>query len=152
MTSPVSPAAAAAEILRRRRARNALLDFTTFTYPAYRPEPAHRLIADRLDAVVRGELRRLMIFAPPQHGKSELASVRLPAFWLGRRPDDPVILTSYAASLAESKSRQARGIVESSEYARLFHEVATRADSRAVGHWHPAGQVNIGQRQVNVSG
>src|SRR5262245_52731454 len=76
-----------------------LLDFTRHTFPEYRAEPAHALIASTLDAVVRGEILRLMIFAPPQHGKSELTSVRLPALWLGKRPEDPVILTSYAASL-----------------------------------------------------
>jgi putative ABC transport system permease protein len=64
-----------------------------------------------LDRLVSGDLLRLMIFAPPQHGKSELVSVRLPAFWLAHRPNDPIILTSYGADLAYSKSRQARNVV-----------------------------------------
>jgi predicted phage terminase large subunit-like protein len=100
---------------------------------------------------VAGELKRLMIFAPPQHGKSELASVRLPAFWMGRRPDDPVILTSYAASLAESKSRQARSAVESDEFATLFPKVRTRQDSRAVDHWELSGHRG-GMLAVGVGG
>lgn len=102
-------------------------------------ESAHRLIAETLDKVVTGEVNRLMIFAPPQHGKSELASVRLPAFWLGRRSEDPIILASYAASLAESKSRQVRSIVEGDDYANLFPGVTTRQDSRAVNRWELAG-------------
>src|SRR5438034_1501018 len=130
--------AAASEILRRRQARSVLADFTTFTYPGYVAEPVHALIAAKLDAVVQGDITRLMIFAPPQHGKSELASVRLPAFWLGRRPADPVILASYAASLAESKSRQARQVVESPEYSKLF-PVHTRRDSRSIAHWELDG-------------
>lgn len=73
--------------------------------------------------------------APPQHGKSELASVRLPAYWLGHRPNDPIILTSYAASLAYDKSRQARDLVESLEYQRLFPGTKTRRDKRAVADW-----------------
>lgn len=100
-------------------------------------------MAGYLDRVVAGEIRRLMIFAPPQHGKSELASVRLPAYWLGRRPDDPIIITSYGATLAESKSRQARDIVEGGEYRSLFGDlragaiesVQVRPDSRAVQRW-----------------
>jgi predicted phage terminase large subunit-like protein len=119
-------------------ARNGLLPFTTYTFPSYRPDPAHRYLARALDAIVAGEIHRLMIFAPPQHGKSELASVRLPAYWLGRRPDDPVILASYAAPLAHSKSRQARQIVESVEFAELFPGLSTRRDSRAVDHWELA--------------
>src|SRR5262249_51902761 len=110
-----------------------------YPYPAYVVEPAHALIASTLDQVVRGAIPRLMILAPPQHGKSELASVRLPAFWLGQRPEDPVILASYAASLAESKSRQARHVVESPEYALLFPAIRTRRDSRAIAHWELDG-------------
>jgi predicted phage terminase large subunit-like protein len=131
--------AAAQVLLRRRAARRQLEGFTTYTFPKYVCEPAHALISAHLDRVVSGELKRLMIFAPPQHGKSELVSVRLPAYWLGRRPDDPVILTSYAASLAESKSRQARQIVEGPEFRRLFPGQRTRRDSRAVDHWELAG-------------
>ena len=47
-----------------------------------------------------------MVFAPPQSGKSHLTSVELPAFWLGKRPHDPVIISSYGAKLAINKSRE----------------------------------------------
>jgi len=142
VTKSCSPSqqAAASELLTRRKARSFLIDFTRYTYPGYVAEPAHELMAATLDKVVAGEITRLMVFAPPQHGKSELTSVRLPAYWLGTRPGDPVLLTSYAASLAESKSRQARAIVESQEFARLFPKVSTRRDSRSVSHWELAGE------------
>jgi hypothetical protein len=117
-----------------------LLGFTKHTFPTYKADPAHELIATALDAVIEGEISRLMVFAPPQHGKPELTSVRLPAYWLGGRPDDPIILSSYAASLAYSKSRQARAIVESQEFAALFPGVTTRRDSRAVDHWSLDGR------------
>ena len=135
-----SQAEAAEELLRRREARKRLVNFTNYTFPQYVAEPAHELIAETLDQVVEGRLARVMFFAPPQHGKSELVSVRLPAYWLGRRSDDPIILTSYAASLAEDKSRQARRIVESEEYQRLFFEVGTPRDSRSVDHWTISGR------------
>ena len=139
-SSRVSPADAAEELLRRREARRGLLPFTQYTFRQYRAERAHAIIASALDAVVRGELRRLMVFAPPQHGKSQLVSVQLPAYWLGRRPEDPVLLASYGASLAESKSRQARAVVESDAFGRLFPGVRTRRDSRAVDRWQLDGR------------
>ncbi len=139
-------AMAATRLLARRNARARLLDFTRYTYPQYVADPVHALIASTLDRVVAGELTRLMIFAPPQHGKSELTSVRLPAFWLGQRPDDPVILTSYGATLAESKSRQVRDILIGDEFRALFGDLAPvdepvqlRPDSRAVARWQLAG-------------
>ena len=116
-------------------ATSGLIAFTQYTFPRYKAEPFHRLVAAHLDRVIAGDIRRLMIFAPPQHGKSELTSVRFPAYWLGRRPDDPVIITSYAAELAYSKSRQARQVVESAEFAHLFPDVRTNPESRAVNNW-----------------
>ncbi|MBU2051566.1 MAG: terminase family protein [Gammaproteobacteria bacterium] len=149
--SSVSRASAAAELLRRRRARLNLTDFSCYTYPAYVPEPAHRLIAAYLERVERGAVARLMIVAPPQHGKSELASVRFTAWVLGRHPQWPFILTSYAADLALDKSRQARQVVESGAYSRLFPGCSTAGDSRAVDHWRIAGEPG-GLKAAGVGG
>ena len=101
------------EYVSRVLARRRLIHFVTYTMPGYEPEPVHEMIAATLEKVLAGEIDRVMLFCPPQVGKSQLASVHLPAFWLASRPDDPIILTSYASSLANAKSREARGIVES---------------------------------------
>ena len=130
-------------------AQTSLLHFTKYTFPKYIADPFHELVAKQLDAIVNNDLKRLMIFAPPQSGKSELVSVRLPSFWFGRRPDDPVILCSYGASLAQSKSRNARGVVESGEYQELFPDTRTSTSRRAVDHWeimppHRGAMVAVG--------
>lgn len=159
-SSGVSPEEAAQELLSRRLARRSLLHFTNYTFPNYVAEPAHELIAATLDRVVEGTLDRLIICAPPQHGKSELVSVRFPAYWMGRRPDDPVILASYDYNLAVSKSRQARDIVESDDYRNLFGDratlaippVRTRGDSRAVDEWRLAAPYRGGIRAQGVGG
>ena len=136
----------------REAAREHLLDFTTYTFPQYKPDPAHRLIASKLDEVVAGKCKRLMIFAPPQSGKTELVSVRLPAYWLGRRPNDPVIMCTYGASLAHNKSRQSRAVVESDEYAELFPKIGTDPSSRAVDHWELAHPNRGGLLATGVGG
>jgi len=123
---------------RRELARRELIAFTQWTYPQYRAEAAHGLIAATLERVLRGEINRLMVFAPPQHGKSELVSRRFPPFWLAHRPDDPIILTSYGASLAESHSSDARATVESDLFYELFRGIETRRDSRAKQQWRIA--------------
>ena len=71
-------------VLRARRARSSLLAFTEFTNPLYERAQHHEQIAAKLEAVERGEIDRLMIFMPPRHGKSELASKRFPAWCWGR--------------------------------------------------------------------
>ena len=132
----------------REGARRALIGFTQWTYSLYVADPAHYLIAEHLERVLRGEIKRLMVFSPPQHGKSELISVRFPAFWLAERPDDPVILASYAASLAERHSGEARATVESAEYHALWPEIATRKNSRSKQLWrvaeHRGGMLAVG--------
>lgn len=140
------------ETNRNRVKVNSLISFTQHTYPSYGAEAFHNLLAATLDRVVSGEIKKLMVFAPPQHGKSELTSVRLPARWLGERPNDPVIITSYAASLAESKSRQARDLVESDEYRQIYPHVQTNPNSRAVDHWSLAGKYRGGVKAAGVGG
>jgi hypothetical protein len=79
-----------------------------------------------------------------------LASESLPAYWLGHRPDDPVILSSYAASLAYRNSRHARAIVESDKYNRVF-DTRTNQSSRAVELWEIEGHRG-GLRAAGVGG
>lgn len=94
------------------------------------------MIADRLEAVERGELKRLMIFMPPRHGKSELASRRFPAWFLGRNPSAELIAASYNSDLAMDFGRDVRGIVKETEYQALFPGVGLRQDSKAADRWH----------------
>jgi len=61
-----------------------------------------------LDDVAEGRCKRLMIFMPPRHGKSEFVSRYFPAHFLRKQPRGRVILTSYEASFAEYWGEQAR--------------------------------------------
>lgn len=135
LTLNLSREEAAAEVLRRRLARRGLLAFTRYTFPGYRPAPHHTLIADTLDAVARGEKKRVMIFMPPRHGKSELASKRFPAFFLGANPEKNIIAASYNSDLAADFGREVRGIVDNAKYRALF-DVSLAQDSKAANRWH----------------
>jgi hypothetical protein len=53
-------------------------------------------------------LNRVLVFAPPRHGKSEAVSRLFPAYYLYRRPGEFVGLTSYGAQLANTLARSAR--------------------------------------------
>src|SRR4051794_33634605 len=95
--APPTPQEAATELLSRRAARRSLLAFTKYTKPDYEVQPFHALIAWFIDRVVSGEVRRGMIFAPPRHGKSEIVSRRLPAYYLGLHPTHHIIACSYSS-------------------------------------------------------
>lgn len=97
--------------------------------------PHHALIAEKLEAVERGDIKRLMIFMPPRHGKSELASRSFPAWFLGRNPDKQIIASSYNSDLAGDFGREVRNIVGSPEYKAVF-QTSLSADSQAADRWH----------------
>src|SRR3990167_8894523 len=113
--------------------------FARVTLPGYRPAELHFRIGDALRRVERGEVKRLMLFIPPRFGKSELSSVRFPAWYLGRHPDRRVILSSYGANLAYSFSRKARNLVASPEYQEIFPGIRPASDSAAVDQWNLQG-------------
>lgn len=126
---------AASELLRRRRARESLVDFAKYTNDLYVPAEHHKLIADKLEAVARGDIKRLMITMPPRHGKSELASRRFPAWYLGKNPSAQIIAASYNSDLASDFGREVRNIVSSPEYKAIF-DVNLAQDSQAANRWH----------------
>ncbi|MDT4815108.1 Terminase-like family protein [compost metagenome] len=135
ISSPLSPQEAAAELLARRRARTGLLAFTRYTNHGYEPAGHHGEIAAALEAVERGEILRLMICMPPRHGKSELASRRFPAWFLGRNPDRQIIAASYNADIAADFGRDVRNIVADPHY-RLLFDSGLAPDSHAANRWH----------------
>lgn len=122
------------EIL-KRRAKNDLVAFTEFTYPKYRTSNIHKLIGEQLDRVRRGEIDRLGLLVPPRHGKSELASRRFPAHYLGHYPDRFFISASASAQLATDFGREVKNIMNSPEYGQVF-DTRLATDSQAKGSWH----------------
>jgi predicted phage terminase large subunit-like protein len=119
-----------------RRARQSLLAFTEYTNPLYRRASHHELIARHLEALERGDIDRLMIFMPPRHGKSELASVRFPAWYLGKNPTHQIITASYAHKLAAKFGRQVRNLIAGREYQGIFPGITLAPDSEAKDLFH----------------
>lgn len=129
--------AALLQMAKLENARRSLIPFTTYTFPGYRVNWHHRLIAKKLEELYRGDIRRLIITTPPRHGKSELMSRRFPAWALGQDPDEQVIACSYNADTASDFNRDVQRIIVTPAYKRLFpgtllseRNVVTVAQSR----------------------
>jgi predicted phage terminase large subunit-like protein len=78
------------------------------------------LICARLDDVVWGRTRNLIVTMPPRHLKSICVSVALPAFFLGHNPAAQVLAISYGQELARSFAEDTRKVMESGFYKRIF--------------------------------
>jgi len=96
--------------------------------PEYQSSPHLQALSDALEAIDRGELKRLMVLMPPRHGKSELVSLRFPCWYLARHPEDYIVQAGYAESIALTHSRRARDIFISQEMTRLFPDIHHRPE------------------------
>lgn len=117
-------------------ARRHLVRYTCLTYPSYKPNWHHWVVADYLEEVLKGNIKRLIINEPPRHGKSEQTSVRFPAYAMGKVPGLTMIVASYGATLATGFGRKARNQVRHPTYRRLFPGVTLAKDVGTAGaHW-----------------
>lgn len=124
-----------AERARQALARRHLIDFAHYVDPVFRDAPHLQLIAERLEAARRRETKRLMIFAPPRHGKSHLVTELFPAWALGIDPGEQFIVASHGASLANTFSRNVRNTLVDARYVELFPDTHLSADQATIQQW-----------------
>lgn len=112
-------------------ARDDLLRYAKFTMPdpeapndltrsRYEAKPFHEAIARALEAVERGEIKQLIFCMPPRHGKTELATKRLAAWFSGRHPEWDVAVASYSDAMAEDFGADTRAIIHSPQHKQVF--------------------------------
>jgi predicted phage terminase large subunit-like protein len=104
-------------------ARRRLLAFAQMVKPDYETPPHIVELAEALEAVETGALRRLMVFEPPRHGKSCLVSQIFPCWVLGRRPGRQIVQSGYSQALTSEHSRRAREIFRGEAMQCVFPEV-----------------------------
>lgn len=147
----ISPEQAAAEVLRRQFAANSLAEFAQAIDVPGKPATEspdewlfnpvesvaaahHVLLMDRLDQVLTGEIKNLMVFMPPGSAKSTYVSVVFPAYAMGKKPGTRIILGSYASAIAWKQSRRTRQIVKSAKYQPIFG-TALQHGNQSVEEW-----------------
>ena len=127
------------ELAKRILSRKRLLPFVERFNPDYLAGWVHKDICQRLEKfseqVANKESPRLMLFMPPRHGKSTLASVAFPAWHLGRHPNHEFISCSYSGSLAMSFSRKVRQLLREPVYKNVFEKSRLDKDSQSIESW-----------------
>ncbi len=133
--SNVSSIDAARELLARRRARQSFAGFCRYVAPDEPPAKHHQIICDIGDDIVEGRCKRAIFLMPPGSAKSTYATVRFPAFYLGRLKKKGVICASYNDTLATQFGKKTRNLIRQSETQTVFPGLALTADSQAKGEW-----------------
>lgn len=112
------------------RLENSLIEFHKAAWPVFDPAPyVHGwhldAIAEHLEAVSRGEIRKLLINIPPRHSKTLLASISWPAWTWAKQKEDgnPLVgpqtkflCLSYGDTLALDSATLMRRLVLSPWY------------------------------------
>jgi predicted phage terminase large subunit-like protein len=122
------------DLIEAELCRRSVLYFAQTFWPVL--EPGRNLvtgwpieaIAEHLEAVTRGEIRKLLITVPPGSMKSLLTRAFWPAWSWAKDPSLRYIGASYAEALAARDNRRAKMIVESPLYQRLFPSVRLSDD------------------------
>ena len=121
---------AAAELMRRREARRQLAAYIGYTSPKYKPSGFSAAVCAALDMFLddmqAGKRPILILQAPPQHGKSEIVSRKLPAYILGRFPDWRVGAASYSDELANAMAQDVRRNLADDRHKKLFPQPAEK--------------------------
>lgn len=129
---------AKAELALRFLTRKRLLPFVERFNPDYQAGWVHKDICNRLEQfskdVAEKKSPRLMLFMPPRHGKSTLASVAFPAWHLGRHPQHEFISCSYSGSLAMGFSRKVRQLLREPTFKTAF-KTRLDPDSQSAEAW-----------------
>jgi hypothetical protein len=120
------------------QARKNLIDFAIATDPNYQDSWFHEALAvilqHALKKVENGEDARIIIEAPPRHGKSEISTKKFAAWALGHHPEWPVVVGSYSGDLAVKFGQDTRDIMQSHAYQSIF-STRLRQDTKAKGYW-----------------
>ena len=121
------------------QSKNSFLHFIAMFAPTLVPDwlmGRHiHVIADRLQKVESGEIKRLMVFLPPRSSKSVICSKLFPAWYVGRHPQHEILTVSHSDQLASDFGRSVRDLVNFDLFNTVFPDVTLRSDVRAAGKW-----------------
>tara|TARA_Y100001937_G_scaffold100000_1_gene136702 strand:+ start:336 stop:1883 length:1548 start_codon:yes stop_codon:yes gene_type:complete len=120
----------------KQKSYDDLIEFCKNMQPDYIVGKHHRILADQLMAIERGEKDRICVNIPPRHGKSQLVSIFYPAWFLGRNPNKKVMMVSHTTDLAVDFGRKVRNLIALDSYKEIFPTVSLAIDSKSAGRWN----------------
>ncbi len=115
-------------------AQENFLKFIQYMNPLFVTSRHHEVIAEKLEYVESGDIRRLIVCMPPRSGKSLMVSEYFPAWFLGRHPDQQVLAVSYGIDLAKTWGKRVRDMIDSSEYQGIF-DLEISKSTKAADRW-----------------
>ena len=123
------------ELHEREQYQTSFLEFVRYVWPSFIAGNHHKIFADKLERVAKGELKRLIVNMPPRHTKSEFASYLFPAWVMGQSPSTKIIQATHTAELAVGFGRKVKNLLDSEIYRDVFPDMQLARDAKASGRW-----------------
>ena len=95
----------------------------------------HETLCRKMEAVNRGDIKRLVINLPPRYSKTEIIVVMFIAWSLAKAADCEFINVSYAARLAANNGAKARDIVSAGWFQEIWPSCRIRSDANSKDDW-----------------
>lgn len=112
------------ELLKIEAQKGRFISFCKLIKTDYNPSWHHEILAKELqNFLIDKTCKKLMVFMPPQHGKSELTSRLFPAYALGVNPNLKIALCSYSSDLANAFNRDIQRNIDNETYKTIFPKV-----------------------------
>lgn len=135
------------EELRVRQARSDFYAFRRYIHPKNKDGWFQRDVAEQLqrfyDDLVAGERPKLVIEAPPQHGKS-VQVVDFIAWLSGKLPDNKTIYTSFSDRLGVRANLSLQRMYNSERYQRIFPDFVIPGKRATAA----TGEVKLKNREI----
>ena len=119
----------------RDEAQKTFMTYVNHVYDGFIVGRHHKIIAEKLERIASGDLKRLIVNMPPRHSKSEFASYLMPSWFLGRNPKLKIIQATMNTELAVRFGRKVRDLIADPRYREIFPDTDLKADSQAAGRW-----------------
>jgi predicted phage terminase large subunit-like protein len=119
----------------REAAQTNFMAYVDHVYDGFIVGRHHKIIAEKLERIASGDLKRLIVNMPPRHSKSEFASYLMPSWFLGRNPKLKIIQATMNTELAVRFGRKVRDLIADPIYHEIFPDTDLKQDSQAAGRW-----------------
>lgn len=139
------------EVLRLGAKDNFVLFCYYYNYEFFKARPFLKEIAQAFQEVADGNIKTLSVSLPPRAGKSYITTLFC-AWILGKYPTESVMRNTCSARLAEKLSYDARDVVKSERFAKVFPLVTLSKDKASVSGWNTNQSKQVGYFGQGVGG
>ena len=124
----------------KQKCEDSLLFFTRYIFKEntgkkFEAAKFHHTLANTLEQVYNGEIKRLIINIPPRYGKTEIAVKMYIAWVLSKKPAAKFIHLSYSDSLALDNSSMTKEYINSDAFQCIW-DINLKKDSQSQKKWY----------------